>query len=97
MTVLNDFCIESFDWVDNLITNPVQMKEDFAYSQMPIRDGDSPFKGRGPELSSNLKWSPNQSNSFKNQEAGRAQFARMCDLRTPLRKDELYMEAWKKQ
>lgn len=31
MTVPNAYGAESFDWVDNLITNPIRMKDGFAY------------------------------------------------------------------
>lgn len=31
MTVPNAFGAESFDWVDNLITNPIRMKDGYAY------------------------------------------------------------------
>ena len=31
MTVPNAFGSESFDWVDDLITNPIRMKDGYAY------------------------------------------------------------------
>lgn len=34
MTVPNAFGAESFDWVDDLITNPIQMKDGFAYPNL---------------------------------------------------------------